>query len=193
MLDHCIEQESLALPILSCLQVAGLWYIQGIALGIALLLTAVKRIQYHFWLKAARARRATNQQHEEAASDSPGQPICSPDSPPGGASVAELPLQMLSLNGRRQQKVHAQLHAQSALNKPSPLGMFSSSGGAAVSGDGQHGDCVAEITLPPGGVASYAGGPASPAVDGRMLAALPGVVESHLQQAPRSAAALNTS
>jgi hypothetical protein len=187
----CIQQGWLTEECLAVyLQVAGLWYIQGIALGIALLLTAVKRIEYHLWLKAARVRRATRQQHEEAALKPSSQSPCGSDTCPGDASLEE-PVQMLSLTVK-QQRAHA--HAHTAPSRPSPLGMLSSSSGSAVDGgDGQHEDCIAEMTLPPGGVASSPGGPTAAAVEGRRTSAPLGAVNSFdgMQQATRSAAALD--
>jgi hypothetical protein len=182
----------------TCLQVAGLWYIQGIALGIALLLTAVKRIQYHFWLKGAKARRATKQQQEEAAAASSVSALSSPNNtgPPGDGVVEDKRIQMLSLDVK-QQRAHAYVHAHATSTRLSPLGAFSSSGNADISSDGQHGDCLAEITLPPGGVESHEGGTTATAAAGRHMpstAALDTVGGvTAVQQALRSEAALDSS
>jgi hypothetical protein len=178
-----------------CLQVAGLWYILGIALALAVLITAVKRIEYHFWLKSTRARRATKQQQTAANTDPSQSPCTRPYSPPGDVTLEEPCVRMLSLTVK-QQRAHAYVHAHATTtSRFGALGMFPSSGDARSSGDGQHSDCVAEFTLPPGGVASYAGdASAAPAEDGH--AAAPSVGEctavDTVQQVPRAEAALDS-
>jgi hypothetical protein len=175
--------------------VAGLWYILGFALALALLLTAVKRIEYHFWLKNTRARRATQQQHSATGFKSSRPSTAGPDDSPGDVTVEEPSVQMLSLTVK-QQRAHAFVDAHACTSRVSPLGMFVSSGSAGSSSDGQHRDCVAEITLPPGGVASYDGGAsAAPADIGHAVPPSAGYVNAlgAVQQVPRAEAALDSS